>query len=215
MATEVEICNRALSRIGVDDLIEDLLDPSPQANACRQHYEPCRDELLQDFPWNFAQKVVALAPVTGVTIPGYEHVYRYPTDCLRAQVVTDKGGTRLPYEVNRFDIWDYQRIDRRMPFRIMADPNTAGARILVTDMPEAYLWLTGRVTDPNQMTGLFRSALAWKLAAELALALRTNTALYQNAAREMQLTVSIAQCGSLNEERPDPEASSPTVQARW
>lgn len=214
MASEIEICNRALSRISINSLIADMTEASPQAQACSQHYAACRDEALEDAPWNFAQKVEALAEVSGVTVPGWGYVYRYPTDCLKASVLTDESGQRLPLQVCSRDVWDYAAFSRRVPFVVMADPVTAGARIICTDQPQAYLWYTTRVTDPNQMSTLFRSALAWKLGGELALVLRADTRLAQTAMQQYMAEVSRAQAGTLNEAQPDEPPSSPTIQAR-
>lgn len=217
MASEIEICNRALSRISVNYLIEDLTELSVQAQNCNQHYAPCRDEALEDAPWNFAQKVEALAVVADVTIPGYQFAYRYPTDCLKASVLTDEMGQRMPLQVCAWDVWNYDLFEmyrRRAPFRVMADPSTDGARIICTDMPEAYLWYTVRVIDPNQMSTLFRSALAWKLAGELALIQRADPRLAQTAMQQYMAEVSRAQASTLNEAQPDAPPPSPSIQAR-
>lgn len=219
MASEVGICNKALSRLGIDQMIESLDDPNTRARQCKLHYEETRDEVLADFPWNFAQVAVALSLVSGVSVPGWSYAYRYPSDCLRAQVVTTQDGARLPVSSAflSWDIWDYQSqfpIDGRIPFRIMADPVTAGARILLTDIEDAYLWYTRRVTEPNQMPPLFRSALAWRLASEVALGVKADGRLHQNAMEKYLWAVSQGQAHSLNEERPDRARSSPSIQAR-
>lgn len=219
MASEVGICNIALSRLGIDQLIESLDDPNTRARQCRLHYAEVRDQVLQDFPWNFAQTVVALAPVANVEVPGWGHVYRYPSDCLRAQVVTNDSGSRLPQLASfwTYDIWDYDAQfpqANRIPFRIMADPLTAGARIIVTDISEAYLWYTRQVTDPNQMPALFRSALSWRLASEIGLGVKADGRLHQNAMEKYLWSVSQGQAQSLNEERPDRSQASPSITIR-
>lgn len=219
MASEVGICNKALSRLGIDQLIESLDDPNSRARQCKLHYAETRDEVLADFPWNFAQSVVALSPVSGVEVPGWGYVYRYPTDCLQAHVVTDEVGARVPVGAAWLscDVWNYDAqfpVDARMPFRVMADPVTSGAKILVTDVEAAYLWFTKRVTDPNQMSALFRSALAWKLATEIALGVKADGRLHQNAIEKYVWTVSQGQAHSLNEERPDRPRVSPSIAAR-
>lgn len=214
MASMIDIWNRALSRAGVNELVEDPEDTTAAADACRQHYAACRDEALEDFAWNFAQQVTTLAVVSGVTVPGWGYVYRYPTDCLKARVITDEMGQRLPYQVFRGDIWEFDWLTRRMPFQIMADPSSDGARIIVTDMPNAYLWYTKRVEDVNQFTALFRSALAWKLCMEVALTVKADLGRSQNADNMYRATVSLGQASSLNEAQPDREPVSPTIQAR-
>lgn len=218
MATsEIEICNRALGRIGIDQLIESFDDPNTRARQCRLSYEPCRNEVLSDFAWNFAQTCVALAPVSGVTVPGWGYVYRYPDACMKVHRITDATGARVqgqPWAAA--DVWNYEIIlPGRMPFSVMADPATAGAKIIVSDIPEAYAWFTQEIADPSQFSALFRSALAWRVAMELSLSLKAAPNLYNNAANQYGWAVSQAQVLSLGEDRPDPYPQSAAVRARY
>lgn len=55
--TEVSIANRALSRVGTNNVLSVLDGSGTEANRqCYLHYEPCRDALLRAHPWNFALK---------------------------------------------------------------------------------------------------------------------------------------------------------------
>lgn len=219
MASPIEISNLALSRIGIDQLIESFNDPNNRAKQCLQHYDHCREEALQDFPWNFAQRVVPLALVAGVTVPGYQYVYRYPVTALKVHgLTTDAGGrvltNRLAYYMGE-DCREALPESLRYPFRVMADPVTVGARIIVTDLDLAYLWYTDNVADVNQMTPLFRSALAWKMASEIALGLRAETRLHTNAVQQYAWVVSQAQAHSHGETAPDPEPTPAAIAARY
>lgn len=209
MASIIQMCNRALSRIGISELVEDLLDRNDRARMCREHYDQCRQEALVDFPWAFAQTVVQLALVSGVTVPGWAYVYRYPANCLRADVLTDEGGARTPITQGIGSESLFSRYEwlatRRWPFRVMADPSTPGSRIIVSDLENAYLWFTVDVTEPNQMPAAFRSAVSWRLAMELALGLRADQRLAQNAGQQYRLADSVAQAADLNEGQPDAE----------
>lgn len=215
-SSQIEICNRALGRIGIDQLIESIDDPNNRARECRLHYEPCRDEVLQDFPWNFAQRVVALAPVSAVEVPGFTSIYRYPANALKIHRITGAGGITSGFgEAWATDVWNYDiLLPTKTPFQVMADPVSDGARVVVTVMPSAFAWHTTRVTDPSQFSPLFRSALAWRMAMELALALRASDKLYNNAAQQYGWAVSQAQAGSLNEEQTGRYPVSPAVSAR-
>lgn len=210
MASIIQMCNRALSRIGVSEMVEDLADRNDRARMCREHYDQCRQEALVDFPWTFAQTVVQLALVSGVTVPGWAYVYRYPTNCLRADVLTDEGGARTPMTQGLGSESLFSRYEwlatRRWPFRVMADPSTPGSRIIVSDLEDAYLWFTVDVADPNQMPAAFRNAVSWRLAQELALGLRADQRLAQNAAQMYRMADSVAQAADLNEGQPDAEA---------
>jgi hypothetical protein len=216
-ASAIEISNRALGRIGIDQLIESFDDPNPRARECRLHYEPCRDEVLQDFPWNFAQRCVALAPTADVSVPGWGYSYNYPADCVKVSRITGAGGQRLGGFAGLLntEIMNYDAVlPRKIPFQVMAHPTIDGKRIILTDVPQAYAWFTTEVTDPSQFPPLFRSAVAWRMAMELALAMRAATALYNNAAQQYGWAVSQAQVGSLAEETPDRYPDSPSVAAR-
>lgn len=218
MSSPIEVCNLALSRIGIDQLIEDFNDPNTRARACNFHFPLAFEHCLNDAHWNFAQKVVQLALVADVTVPGYEYVYRYPVDCLNAHILTDEGGNRSISRANLFrDVWDYDAAglaQRKWPYQVMADPITAGARIIVTDLPLAYLWYTAQVTDVNQTSPLFRDALAWKVAMEISLVLRADTRLHQNAVSMYGWTVSKALVAAGNEGVPDAAAVPQTVAVR-
>lgn len=216
-SSEIEISNRALGRIGIDQLIESMDDPNNRARNCKLQYEPCRDEVLQDFPWNFAQASVQLSLVSGVTVPGWRYAYRYPADCLKVHRITGPDGARIMgmsgYTV---DVWDYDfLIPSKVPFQIMADPVNDGARLLVTDLDQACAWFTRKIIDPSQFSPLFRSALAWRMAMELGLSLKASPPLYNNAANQYGWAVSQAQVGSLGEEQVDRYPQSPAVQARY
>jgi len=215
--SEVEICNRAIGRVGVDQLIESLDDPNNRARNAKLQYEPCRDEVLADFPWNFAQSCVALALVADVEMPGWAYAYRYPANSLKVHRVTGQEGQRLQGLSNwTCEVWNYDvLLPNKQPFSVMADPVNAGAKLIVTDVPLAYAWFTYKVTDPSQFSPLFRSALAWRIAMELALSLRASPQLYNNAANQYGWAVSQAQVLSLGEETPDAQPASPAVQARY
>jgi len=77
MASEVEICNAALSKIGIsgNNRITSLSQNTKNAKACDERYATLRDLLLEQHPWNFALKRVQLAASTEA--PSYEFTYAY------------------------------------------------------------------------------------------------------------------------------------------
>lgn len=212
MATNVEVANTALSRIGIDQLLESLDDPRPAGVMTSLHLEPTRQQMLEDYDWSFASRVVALALVAGVTIPGYTYVYRYPVNCLKLRQLTDDQGARV---IRTF--WnelDHQTIQRN-PYTVHADPNTDGSRIICTDVQFAYAWYTYNITDPNMMSALFRSAWAWKIASELAIGLRTDANRAQFCYEQYRLDVSRATSQMLNEQALDRPKEPETISGRW
>lgn len=153
-----------------------------------------------------------LALVSGVTVPGWTYVYRYPVDCLYAREITNSGGGRVFRAA--WENYDYNALTR-VPFTVMSDPDSVGAKIIATDMDLAYLWYTMDVEDPNQLTPLFRDALSWKIASEVALALRADAQRARYAQEMFQQTLSIAQAHALNDNNDRAPAVPETVSVRW
>jgi hypothetical protein len=206
MASDVEICNVALSRIGIDQFLEDLSDPKPSAVSCSLHLPLVRRRMLEGFPWPFAQRTRALALLT-TEIPGWTYSYRYPVDAARVHAVSDDGGIR----VLRYSVFDHNyQPSTKVPYQTISDPDNVGDRLIVTDIEDAYVWYTELVEDANQMGELFRSALSWGIASEIALSLRASQAIAQYAYQQAQIALSQARAASLNEQGfdrlPEPEA---------
>lgn len=84
MASAIDICNSALSKIGVKE-ISSFTDNSKEAKLCRRFYETSRDELLRSHPWNFAIKEAELTKLSEAPLMSnrYTSKFNLPTDCLR------------------------------------------------------------------------------------------------------------------------------------
>ncbi|UPY96262.1 MULTISPECIES: hypothetical protein [Pectobacterium] len=166
MASEIEICNIALSRLGISRSINSLTEQSKEAGACSLHYEPARDAVLSDFPWSFATKRVALADLNSAP-SDWQYAYRYPTDCMRViEIMTP--GTRTPTACQRIE------------YATGSDADGTG-KLIYTDEPNAWLKYVGKVIDTNMFDAIFRDALAWRMAGEMAMQLGGNANLGQFA----------------------------------
>ena len=167
MATSVQICNRALSRSG-GGRISALTDASREAQECNLHYEDTRDAVLRDFDWGFARKRATLALLTD-TYDGWDYAYALPSDYIIARKLYDSTGANSGtiYDLDEFRY----RVDDQVKYEIAS--NDAGSRpILLTDMEDAILIYTAKITDVNAFDTMFSDALAWRLASELAMSLR-------------------------------------------
>lgn len=202
MATSaVAICNLALSRIGISAAIVALSENSQEAISCNALYEQVRDEVLRDFPWPFATKFVALGLVTDAgedDVPwgdDWAYAYRFPSDCIKARRVTtgDRSG------------------NTRVPFALGGDDS---GRLIFTDQPDAVLVYTRRATDPAHFDPTFASALAWKLAHELAAPLARSASERERAAQGYAGTCLQAKTDALNEEVGDEPPDASWISAR-
>lgn len=104
MAGEIDICNRALSKLGQISIIS-LDDNIRSAKECKKAYPIVRDMVLRAHPWNCTIVRAVLAPLS--TSPEFEYTYQYnlPSDCIRVlkvdtdydwliegrKIVTDEG----------------------------------------------------------------------------------------------------------------------------
>jgi hypothetical protein len=143
MASTVDICNLALSRISQDQ-INSLEDPSPNARFCKAFYNQTRDEVLQSNPWRFATRTETLTELVDDPLIEWDHAFQLPTNCLR---VLELNGTD-----NR---------ERSGYFEVQA--NT-----LLTNETSAVIKFIRRETDGTLYPALFIEALSCKLAARIA-----------------------------------------------
>ena len=76
---EAEICNKALSSIG-GELIRDTLEDTKQSRVCRNVYQDTRDELLRNYPFNFATKIAMIPNDDAYVQPMDEFTYAYKVE---------------------------------------------------------------------------------------------------------------------------------------
>ncbi|MFW2972620.1 hypothetical protein ACN6UB_19430 [Serratia marcescens] len=200
MASVIQICNVALGRLGNSRVIASLTEKSKEAAVCSMFYEDCRDAVLADFPWRFATKRVALADLD-IEQPDWQYSYRYPVDCLRIVAIVSPDGER------------FITPERRVPYEVGSDENGTG-RLILTDLPKAWLRYVTRVTDPNMFDAEFRDALSWRLAAEINMQITGDASLGNRAEQKYQLTISSASTLSMNETQEPPAPWSEVSDAR-
>lgn len=140
MSSPVEICNRALQKLGAKRITSFDQD-SPNARSCAVAYEKLKKALLRKHPWVFASTRVALPADTQAPAFGYQYQYQLPADYLRL-LPLDRGYVS-PEE-------NYQ---------------IEGTKILTNDLAPLQIRYV-RNTDEN-FDPLFEEALASYIAMEL------------------------------------------------
>lgn len=161
MASIVDICNLALSRIG-HSFISTLSEGTKPAQLCTLFYPISRDAMLRDHTWNFAVKRSTLA--VSADEPNHEWDYKFalPTDCLKVIRcdLDDLGGEIVPaYPYSSTDAYAIE------------------GRYLLANSDDVSIEYVAQITDPTQFDSLFVDCLAQRLAAELAMPLADNASL--------------------------------------
>lgn len=218
MASKTEAVNIALGRLGITRRLADVdTDSTKEAVQARLVYDSVLDETLRAFPWNFAQTSVALAETAeAVVIPGYQYQYAYPSNCLTAHIVCSSDGVREAFD-GWVQYWERTRLlPPKYPFKVALHPD-GDRRVILTDVDEAYLIYTARVTDTIAWDPLFLNAFCDRLSAELATALVEGAGgrqAFQLAMARYAQSWQSAAAMSMNEAREDERPDSPSITSR-
>ena len=185
MPAETDVVNVGLTRIGASP-ITSLTDGSDSANAADDVYTEVRDGLLRSHPWNFATQRQKLARSATAPTVEFDFAYPVPADWIRTVSVhnNDAGSGTILY---------------RLEF-------VAGQNAIVTSADAVYMRYIYRVTDPNQMSPDFRTALEYSLAEALAIKLAASNVLRREMSDEAKRAKAAARSsdamGSFPELRP-------------
>ena len=151
MASEIDIVNLALSRLG-DSATVSSLDPpegSAQAEHAARFYPIARNTLLEAHNWLFATRRKSLA-LTTESSWGWAYAYAAPSESIKLLAI-------LPL--------DASSDDETQPYEIESGEQT---NIILTDQENAVARYIALVTDTTRYSPLVVDALAWLLASYLA-----------------------------------------------
>lgn len=153
MATDVDICNLALARLG-DDATVATLDPpegSAQASHCARFYPMARDALQDMANWSFCLTRQSLSLLSTVPVTGWLYAYAPPSDAVDILAIFTADAT---------DDFNTQ------PFEQEELPD--GTSVIYSNTPNAVCRYTRHTTDTSKFSPLFVEALSWLLASNLA-----------------------------------------------
>jgi hypothetical protein len=177
MASAVDICNRALQRLGAAK-IQSLGESSVNARACLMAYELVRDAVLRAHPWNFAIQRFQVAADATPPAFNYANSFTLPTGSLKV----------LPPDPS-------QNFNDR-------DWIIEGRKLLTNDAAPLNLRCVMKVDDTTLMDPLFCEALAAKLAYELCEAITQSNEKQQNCLSAYKMIVEEAKKSNAIEKVP-------------
>lgn len=153
MATDVDICNLALSHLGDDATIATIDPPegSAQATHCARFYPISRATLQDMHTWGFCTTRQALALLDVTPLSGWTYAYAPPSDAVNILAIFAAGSS---------DDFDPQSYD--------TEQLTDGTSVIYTNTPDAVCRYTRHIVDPTKFPPLFVEALSWLLASQLA-----------------------------------------------
>ncbi len=209
MASEVDICNLALSHLGDTSTVASLDPPegSAQAEHCARFYPIARDSLLEMHPWGFATKRVQLAQL-GTGWPEWDYAYAQPSDSLNIIAVLPPDAT----DDYSQGLWNVPLAagGAYVPQAYSCEVNADGADVIYTDQADAVLRYTAVVTDTTKFSPLFIVSLSHHLASMLAgpiLKGDTGAAESKRQAAMMQAFLSKAKESDAGQRRINPQHS--------
>ena len=169
MASEVEVCNLALSNIRAGS-INSLTEGSLQSQLCKLKYPILRDRCLRELTWQFNRKIKALATVT-TDIFNWAYAYQYPVDCLKIKRLV---GSFEEIPAGSVDVISRLRDERVLPLKDIRTQipyevfNFDDKKTIGSDQPDLRIDYAAKITDPNLFSDDFILALSHLLASELA-----------------------------------------------
>lgn len=177
MATDVDICNLALTHVGDIATVTAINPPdgSIQAGYCATFYPIARDALLSQHPWDFATRRVALALLTNVW-PEWDYAYQLPSDCLTPleilppDAIDDFSQSLTPTVDLAFPNVAYLNpvFGGYVPQHFECERDASGNQVILSDQQYAVLRYTYTATDTGFYPAQFVMALSYQLAAMLA-----------------------------------------------
>jgi len=198
MTATLDIYNLALRHVGVSTEVQSLTERSKERAACQRYYEQAVDEVLRDFPWPFATRFEALAVVEEDPTSEWAFSYRWPADCLTPHRLL--SGARNDSAASR------------IPYRIAGD---VSGRLILTDLEDAELEYTARVTTVAQFAPDFVRALSLLLASYIGPSFGPDATRLANRALELyQMAIGRAQANAANEGQPDVPVESSFITVR-
>jgi hypothetical protein len=160
MAISITVCNLALGELRAPP-IADIDEATTEAAECRRYYAHCLKLLLERFDWSFATRIAALAELTvNPRASEWAHAYMLPATMATAQrLVPPVGG--WPVAAGTLPAAP-----------VLTRPFIIEDGVLFSQVPDAILEYTTREVSEADMPALFGDALAYALAARLAVPLR-------------------------------------------
>lgn len=151
MASQVSICNLALSWLGTNP-ITSIDDDTVEAKICKANYDENLKAVLEDRDWTFAMERLILTPLVETPTFGYSHAFLIPARVRRVVSVSD--GAAIGSNVTGTEI-DWQKEQNK----------------IVANQEKIYVRTVSDAFDPAKYPSAYVHAFAARMAAEMSIPL--------------------------------------------
>lgn len=181
-SSKTQIFNRALANVGSTEFLASDSETNHVANLCNLFYDQSREFVLRDFPWRFAKRRAALAPLAGTPPSCWGCQYSAPGDSLKIRALATPGN-RTPL------------VEQRIPFETASN---GAAAVIYTDLEEAECIYTQNIEDTTRFPVDFIAALTFHLAAQLAIPLKDKGGMQIASAMQQAYSNAVEQAAAAN-----------------
>lgn len=188
MASQTEICNQALTKLGAARIIS-IDDDTKQARALKAIYNAKRDAELQAHPWTFATTRAQLPASATAPAFGWGRSFPLPADCLQ---LVEVGEYYVLYVSDTAALFQIE-----------------GHAILTDEGSPLNVRYVRRETNDGLFPPLFAEALACRLAWEVCEELTQSPQKRQLARDEHKEAIRLAKRANAIEQPPQPLPDTP------
>lgn len=198
MASQVEIANRALTKIGEARILA-LTDDVESARVVSSLWDTVRDAELRARTWNFSVRRTSLAADAATPSWGYDYQYTLPTGCLRILQVSEYFPS--------VSLTDYRNASESMW-------QVEGGKIQTDEAAPLKIRYVASVEDTGSWDAGFAEAFACRLAAECCEKLTQSNTKRQMAWDEYNAAIKAAIRADAIENPPEPLPDDGWVMSR-
>jgi hypothetical protein len=191
---DLDLCNQALSNVGVSRSISNINENSKEAAMCRLWLPTIKEQALAEFPWPFADTYATLGQVAVAPNTDWGYSYRYPNDSVRLQRLVSGG-----------------RTTQGAPYKVGSD---ASGLLIYCDQSPAVILYTKRITDPGFYPVDFGQAVAWLLGYNIASPISAAAGKKEECRDGYLAVIEKARAIAYNEAGIDPEPDSIFITGR-
>jgi hypothetical protein len=200
MAISVTVCNLALGELRAP-AIADIDEATTEAAECKRYYPHCLKLLLERYDWSFNTRISTLA-LLSANPRASEWTYAYSVP----------AGMASPKRLVPPESWPVGT-GAAPPFPVSGQAYIVEDGVLYSHVPGAILEYSVRDLEEASMSALFMDALAYALAARLAVPLRDSSTTKGQLLQQAEVAAQRAIADDINRQPNKDEASADEVGA--